>query len=72
MTDPDRSGDTDANADAVPPLRYRDEVGLNIHPVLLGAGIPLFHGMSRQIDLELLDCRVLETGCVYVLYRVKR
>jgi len=49
-----------------------DEVGLNIHPVLLGAGIPLFHGMSRQIDLELIDSKVLQTGCVYVLYRVKR
>jgi dihydrofolate reductase len=49
-----------------------DEVGLNIHPVLLGSGIPLFHGMSRQIDLELIDHKVLRNGCVYVLYRVKR
>jgi dihydrofolate reductase len=49
-----------------------DEVGLNIHPVLLGSGIPLFQGMSRQIDLELIDSKVLQTGCVYVLYRVKR
>jgi dihydrofolate reductase len=49
-----------------------DEIGLNIHPVLLGSGIPLFHGMSRQIDLELLDCKTLKNGCVYVLYRVKR
>ena len=49
-----------------------DELGMNIHPVLLGTGIPLFHPMSRQIDLELIDSRVLKTGCVYVLYRVKR
>ena len=49
-----------------------DEVGLNIHPVLLGSGIPLFHGMSRQVDLELIESKVLRTGCVYVLYRVKR
>jgi dihydrofolate reductase len=48
-----------------------DEIGFNIHPVLLGAGIPLFHPMSRQIDLELLDCRPFRNGCVYVLYRVK-
>jgi hypothetical protein len=40
--------------------------------VLLGAGIPLFHAMSRQVDLELIDSQVLRTGCVYVLYRVKR
>jgi dihydrofolate reductase len=49
-----------------------DELGTNIHPVLLGAGIPLFHPMSRQVDLELIDSKVLKTGCVYVLYRVKR
>jgi dihydrofolate reductase len=48
-----------------------DEIGFNIHPVLLGAGIPMFHLMSRQIDLELLDCRRFRNGCVYVLYRVK-
>ncbi len=49
-----------------------DEVGLNIHPVLLGEGIPLFYEMSRQINLELLECKPLKTGCVYVYYRVKR
>jgi dihydrofolate reductase len=48
-----------------------DEIGFNIHPVLLGNGIPLFHKMSRQIDLELLECKQMKTGCVYVLYRVK-
>ena len=48
-----------------------DEIGFNIHPVLIGAGIPLFHPMRRQIDLELKECRAFENGCVYVLYRVK-
>ena len=48
-----------------------DEVGLNIHPVLLGKGIPLFHPMTRQIDLELKECRRFKNGCVYVLYGVK-
>src|SRR5262245_30783862 len=41
-----------------------DEVGLNIHPVLLGSGVPLFHGLSRQINLELLSARTLQGGCV--------
>ena len=49
-----------------------DEIGFNIHPVLLGSGIPLFHAMKRQIDLELLACKRFKNGCVYVLYRVKR
>lgn len=48
-----------------------DEIGFNIHPVLLGQGIPLFHEMSHQIDLELLDCRPFKNGCVLVSYRVK-
>lgn len=47
-----------------------DEIGFNIHPVLLGSGISLFHEMKIQIDLELLECRQFKNGCVYVLYRV--
>lgn len=49
-----------------------DEVGINIHPVLLGSGIPLFYEMPRQIDLELTECRRLSTGCVALTYQVKR
>jgi dihydrofolate reductase len=48
-----------------------DEIGFNIHPVLLGAGIPLFHPMTRQIELELKECRPFKNGCVYVTYDVK-
>ena len=48
-----------------------DEIGFNIHPVLLGSGIPLFHEMKRQINLELLDCKTFKNGCVLVTYRVK-
>jgi dihydrofolate reductase len=47
-----------------------DEIGFNIHPVLLGSGIPLFHEMTRQINLELIECKPMRSGCVYVLYRV--
>jgi dihydrofolate reductase len=48
-----------------------DEIGFNIHPVLLGQGVPLFLEMKRQIELELLESRAFKNGCVYVLYRVK-
>lgn len=48
-----------------------DEIGFNIHPVLLGSGIPLFLEMSRQIDLELIELNSFKNGCVYVLYRLK-
>ena len=46
-----------------------DQVGANIHPVLLGAGIPLFTNGGR-IPLELKECRKLDGGCVYVTYRL--
>ena len=48
-----------------------DEIGFNIHPVLLGSGIPLFHQMKKQIDLELIESRQFKNGCVYVYYKVK-
>jgi dihydrofolate reductase len=48
-----------------------DEIGFNIHPVVLGSGIPLFHPMTRQIDLELLSCKQFKNGCVCVTYQVK-
>ena len=47
-----------------------DEIGFAIHPLLLGSGVPLFHEMKRQIDLELIECKRFKNGCVYVLYRV--
>jgi dihydrofolate reductase len=49
-----------------------DEVGLNIHPILLGAGVPLFRDPGRRVPLELTECRTLDGGCVLAIYRVKR
>jgi dihydrofolate reductase len=48
-----------------------DEMVLNIHPVLLGAGIPLFLPMKRQVDLVLVECKTFKNGCVLVKYRLK-
>jgi dihydrofolate reductase len=48
-----------------------DELSLNIHPVLLGTGIPLFPDIGKQIDLELIDCKTHRNGCVQVTYRVR-
>ena len=49
-----------------------DEIGFNIHPVLLGSGIPLFHEINHQIDLELIECKPFKNGTIMVSYRVKR
>lgn len=49
-----------------------DEIVLNIHPVILGSGVPLFYEMNRQIELELIDCKSYKKGNIIVTYRVKR
>jgi dihydrofolate reductase len=49
-----------------------DEVGLNIHPVLLGGGAPAFLDAGGRINLELTETRQLDGGCVLVKYDVKR
>jgi dihydrofolate reductase len=48
-----------------------DELGLNIHPILLGRGIPVFSGLHDEIKLKLTQCRQLSSGCVYVVYDVR-
>lgn len=48
-----------------------DEIGLNIHPILLGSGIPLFLEMKEQINLELIESKILKNGCIVVTYQVK-
>ena len=46
-----------------------DEIGLNLHPVLLGAGVPMFAAMQRRVDLALVEARPIAKACVFLLYR---
>jgi dihydrofolate reductase len=46
-----------------------DEIGFNVHPVLLGSGTPALGGTGR-VPLTLAECRTLDGGCVFVSYRV--
>ena len=48
-----------------------DEVGMNVHPIILGSGVPFFRDPGRRIRLELTESRVLDGGCVLITYRVK-
>jgi dihydrofolate reductase len=48
-----------------------DEIGFNIHPILLGAGVPAFLDTGARVRLELQECRALDGGCVLITYRVK-
>lgn len=47
-----------------------DEIGLNIHPILLGSGIPAFRDAGHRIALRLTECRQIDGGCVFVRYAV--
>ncbi len=49
-----------------------DEVVLNVHPVILGSGIPLFPKVERQINLELFKVKQLKSSCIVLSYRVQR
>ncbi len=51
--------------------RLIDEFILTVHPIILGAGIPLFRGESQQIDLQLLACQTYESGIVQLRYGLK-
>ena len=48
-----------------------DEVGCNVHPVLLGSGVPLFVDCGRRIGLTLSECRPIDGGCIYMGYTVR-
>lgn len=48
-----------------------DEVNLNVHPILLGSGVPFFRDPKRRIALELAESRTIDGGCVLLSYRVR-
>jgi dihydrofolate reductase len=48
-----------------------DETGFNVHPILLGGGSPAFRPMARRIELELIEARAIQQGCVLVRHRVR-
>lgn len=47
-----------------------DELGMAVHPVLLGAGKPLFSNIHSRIKLQLKDSKTYSTGLVYLTYTV--
>jgi dihydrofolate reductase len=50
--------------------RLIDELGVNIHPILLGRGIPMFPAGDYRTRLTLTDSRPLKGGCFYARYQV--
>ncbi len=47
-----------------------DEYRINVNPVVLGGGIPLFEDVKEKIDLELLGTRTFQSGAVGLHYRM--
>ncbi len=47
-----------------------DEIGLSVHPVLLGGGTPAFGALGRRIELELIETRSIARQCVLLRYHV--
>ncbi len=52
--------------------RLIDEMGIAIHPRLLGDGIPMFALPYPETELELLRSKEYPSGLLQVFYRVKR
>jgi dihydrofolate reductase len=48
-----------------------DEIGLSLHPVLLGGGKPLFSNIQNRINLILIESKTYATGLVSLTYRLK-
>ena len=46
-----------------------DELWLSIHPVLLGAGKPLFQNIRERKSLKLVEHKVFDTGLVSLIYQ---
>src|SRR5688572_2148172 len=48
-----------------------DEIGLSVHPIILGGGKLLFQNVSRKISLKLADSKTYSTGLVSLAYHLK-
>lgn len=49
-----------------------DEYRPKIYPVLVGGGAPFYPQRERQVDLELVESRIFDSGVVYLRHRVVR
>lgn len=49
-----------------------DAVVVNVHPLVLGGGAPMFGAPAQRVDLELAEARPLPGGCLLATYRVHR
>lgn len=53
-------------------LSLIDEYWINLNPVVLGSGIPLFKNISDKINLKLLESKTFNGGVVGLHYETQR
>jgi len=53
-------------------LNLIDEIGMAVHPVILGGGKSLFQDISKRIELKLVDTKSYSTGLVSLTYHLKQ
>ena len=51
-------------------LNLVDEIGLGLHPIILGAGKPLFQGLPERIKLQLVESKTYSSGLVGLTYNI--
>jgi dihydrofolate reductase len=49
-----------------------DEISMAVHPILLGAGKPLFNDITGRIKLKLINSQAYNTGLVSLTYDVMK
>jgi dihydrofolate reductase len=47
-----------------------DELWLSVHPILLGAGKPLFTGVNGRVPLQLMETKTYDSGLVSLKYKL--
>ena len=48
-----------------------DEFWLSVHPIILGSGKPLFHGVKNRVPLNLIQSKSYTSGLVSLTYTLK-
>jgi dihydrofolate reductase len=49
-----------------------DELSLAVHPIILGAGKPLFSNINGRIHLKLTDSKTYSTGLISLSYHLDK
>jgi dihydrofolate reductase len=49
-----------------------DEYRINVNPVVLGVGLPLFKNLKDRINLKLVENKTLNSGVVGLIYKLEK